>query len=158
MTRAMAAGGGFPALAPGDNPAGRVIALPARAALGITSAAACTRLAMRAPWHHGGAVRGRPGSSFAIIFAVAARFVYPLRLDAPGFLICGLDLLLAGDARAAPDRPRVSAVAGGAAERVVDGVVFLLLGLWAAAIPDIREFRVRRNRAARPFRGDALRG
>lgn len=75
------------------------------------------------------------GLAFALVFAVAARFVYPLRLDAPGFaigvwiymwpVILALPLIL-------PLRVR-----GWLLSVLAYVLVFTLLGVWAGLTPDV---------------------
>lgn len=97
-----------------------------------------SRRAIRGPWHS--AMRyGVAGLGLALVFAVAARFVYPFRTDLAGFLIgvwiytwpvvLALWLIVPGSMRL------WAACAGGYF------VVLLLLGLWAASIADMPEFR-----------------
>jgi len=79
------------------------------------------------------------GLAFALVFAGAAHFVYPHGLGLPGFLLAvwiyvwpvflALPLVV-------PDSLRLSVVSVAAYF-----VVFLLLGLWAATITDLPEYR-----------------
>jgi hypothetical protein len=96
------------------------------------------RLATRAPWRSA-LQYAVAGLAFALVFALAARFVYPLRLDVPGFLIAvwiyawpvvvALPLIVPG--------PRWV----WAASVLAYFVVYALFGLWAAAIADVPEYR-----------------
>ncbi len=97
------------------------------------------RLAIRAPWNH--AIQyAAAGLAFALVFALAARFVYPLRLDAPGFLI-GVWIYAWPVVLALP-----LIVPSSMRWRVVGVLVYfgvlLLLGLWAASIADIPDYKV----------------
>jgi hypothetical protein len=75
------------------------------------------------------------GLAFALVFTVAARFVYPLRLDAPGFaiavwiymwpVILALPLIL-------PLRVREWLVSV-----LAYALVFTVLGIWAGLTPDV---------------------
>lgn len=108
------------------------------AASGHSAGADTYRLARRGPWEN--ALRhGVAGLAFALVFAVAARFVYPFRLDWAGFLI-GIWVYLWPVVLAVPlivqGRPRLWAVS-----TVVYFVVFAVLGLVAASITDMPEFR-----------------
>ena len=134
VTRAMAAAGEFRAVASpseGSSP-GRHRALDAPAGRTLY------RMVRDAP--RLGAIRyAAAGLAFALVFALAARFVYPVRLDAAGFLIAvwiyawpvvlGLPLVIPGPMR----RWAVSVAAYFAA--------FLVLALWAASVPDFPELQ-----------------
>jgi hypothetical protein len=75
------------------------------------------------------------GLAFALVFAVAARFVYPLRLDAPGFaiavwiymwpVILALPLIVPLHVR------------GWLSCVLAYALVFTLLGVWAGSTPDL---------------------
>jgi hypothetical protein len=137
VTRAMAAAGEFFAsVAATPQPAGPSPYLlhdgagPSRPGL--------YRLAIRAPWRSA-LQYAVAGLAFAVVFAAAARFVYPLRLDVPGFLIAvwiyawpvvlALPLIVPGPRRM------------WAASVLAYFVGYALLGLWAAAIADFPEYR-----------------
>ena len=95
------------------------------------------RLAVGGPWEN--ALRqGVAGLAFALVFAVAARFVYPIRNDWVGFLV-GVWIYLWPVVLALPliVRGRVRLWVGWTAGYVV---VYTLLGVVAASIPDIPAF------------------
>jgi hypothetical protein len=94
--------------------------------------------AMRAPWH----VAARyivAGLAFALVFALTARFVYPLRVDMPGLLIgvwiyawpaaFAVPLIIPG-----PIRWWIMCI-------VAYCVSFLPIGVWAAAVPDMPAYQ-----------------
>jgi len=91
-----------------------------------------------APWHN--AIRyAVSGLAFALVFALSAQFVYPFGLELPGFLVgvwiymwplvLALPLIVPGSMRL-----WVGCV-------VLYFFVFMLLGLWAATITNIPEYR-----------------
>jgi hypothetical protein len=96
------------------------------------------RRAVSAPWYHA-LQYAVAGLAFALVFAVAAHFVYPHSLGLPGSLVAvwiyvwpvflALPLIVPGSLRLS-----VASVAA-------YFVVFLLLGLWAATINDLPEYR-----------------
>jgi len=138
VTRTMAAPGEFHAQ--GAAPPPSVGWPPDRPPLGGDHTGSdLYRLVRRAPWYHAIQYAGA-GLAFALVFALAARFVYPLRLDAPGFLI-GVWIYAWPVVLALP-----LVVPGSMRWRVVGVVIYfallLLLGLWAASIADIPEYRV----------------
>jgi hypothetical protein len=132
VTRAMAAAGEFGASAPATTLSSQSPPSPAS----DLSGSDLYRMAIAGPRAYA-ARYVVAGLAFAVVFAIAARFVYPIRLDVPGFLIgvwiyawpVVLTLLLI-----VPGPTRWWAVA-------TYFVVFLPLGLWAmwvADIPDIQ--------------------
>ena len=130
VTRAMATAGEFSTSAPATTQSSQ--SPPSTA--GDLSGSDLYRMAIAGPWVYA-ARYVVAGLAFAVVFAIAARFVYPIRLDMPGFLIgvwiyawpVVLALLLI-----APGLTRWWAVAA-------YFVAFLPLGLWAMWVADIPE-------------------
>ena len=84
VARAMAASAAFEASVPATTPAASPHALPA--AVGGPSASDLYQAAIVGPRHC--ALRYTiAGLAFAVVFAAAARFVYPIRVDLPGVLM-----------------------------------------------------------------------
>jgi hypothetical protein len=128
VTRAMATAGEFGASAPATTLASQ----SAPSLAGDLSGSDLYRIAIAGPRIYA-ARYVAAGLAFAVVFAIASRFVYPIRLDVPGFLIgvwiyawpvvLALPLIV-------PGRTRWWAV-------VTYFVAFLPLGLWAMWVPDI---------------------
>lgn len=140
VTRAMATAGGFHAAAAEVQPAGS--SHSGRQQLDDHNLAACSndlcRRVIVMPWWN--ALRYTvSGLAFALVFAGAAHFVYPHGLGLPGFVVAvwiyvwpvvlALPLIV-------PASLRLSVVS-----IVAYFAVFLLLGLWAATITDLPEYR-----------------
>ena len=134
VARAMAASAAFDASIPAMTPAVSSHALPA--AVDGPTGSELNEAAIAGPRHY--ALRYTiAGLAFAVVFALAARFVYPLRVDLPGVLIgvwiyawpivLALTLII-------PGRTRWWAVVGYL-------VAFLPLWLWAASIADIPDIQ-----------------
>ncbi len=132
VIREMAITGGFDVPAP-HAPGSSKAANPAVRDLYAHGRDLCRR-AIRGPWHL--AIRYTvAGLTFALVFALAWRFVFAYRLGVPGFLlsvwiyawpaVLALLLIVPGSTRL-----RTSCVAG-------YFVMLLLLGLWASSITDI---------------------
>src|SRR5262245_52842144 len=92
VARAMAASAAFEASVPAMSPAASPHALPAgvggprSAGPSAASASNLYQMAIAGPWHC--ALRyAIAGLAFAAVFAAAARFVYPIRVDLPGVLM-----------------------------------------------------------------------
>jgi len=109
---------------------------PSPAAVGAPSGSDLYQAAIRGPRRY--ALRYViAGLTFAVVFAFASRFVYPIRLDLPGFLIgvwiyawpiaLALPLIV-------PGRMRWWAVIGYL-------ITFVPLGLWAASIADLPDIQ-----------------
>jgi hypothetical protein len=132
VIREMAVTGGFDVPAP-QAPESPKPASPAVRDL-CTHGRDLFRRAIRGPWHL--AIRyAVAGLAFALVFALAWRFVFAYRLGVPGFLlsvwiyawpaVLALLLIVPGSTR-----QRTSCVAG-------YFVMLLLLGLWTSSISDI---------------------
>ena len=142
--------GSFHASVPADASARGIAA--ARHRSGIRPAAICTGERYARPGtcaiHYAVA-----GLMFALVFALAARFVYPFRLDLPGFLIgvwiyawpvvLALPLIVPGPMRR-----------GQCASRLLRCVP--ALGAMGSLDRRYPRIQVRRSRAAGPFLGDAV--
>src|SRR5262245_301421 len=132
VARAMAASAAFDASTPATTPAAPH---PTSSAVGPTGSD-LYRVAIAGPRLY--ALRYTiAGLAFAVVFALAARFVYQFRVDLPGVLVgvwiyawpiaLALPLII-------PGRTRWWAVAGYL-------IAFLPLGLWAAVVPDIPDMQ-----------------